>query len=213
MSPTVKGQLNTPRDFSGNEMPILQPGRGYSILDLRHHARQVGFVYPFPDRDDPHSFPYWETYPTAKECPEVLVAKSGMVAVSYRRDDQYTILTQQWSHQAPKIDAQKYLQVWMATNPLVLDSSAHNLHRLVARTHCEITADCVYRDWQGNLRVKPGVQVDHADCNKANNSFYNLTLISKEANQRLIYCLPADKDKELARIRGATIDPDMICWE
>lgn len=209
----MKHQLNSPKDSFGNDMQILQPGAGYSIGDLSRHAKQSGFVYTFPDRDDPYSFPYWDTYPTAKDCPEVLVAKSGIVAVSFKRDHQYRVLAQQWSYQAPNSYAQKYLQVWIGMNPLLPDASAHNLHKLVASAHCEITADCVYEDWQGKLRLKDRIQVDHADCDKANNSYYNLTYLSKEANKRLVGCRAADKAEVLAGIRGAIIDPDMIVFD
>ncbi|NTV72369.1 MAG: HNH endonuclease [Azonexaceae bacterium] len=184
MSCTVKGQLNRPKNGDGGEMRILQPGT-FSIRELITFARQQGFD-SFPDPSDPRNFPYWQTYCTSGACPRVLVSCTGMVAAKFGEADIYQILQQQWSYQGQESWSQKYLNVWLATNPAYpTDSSAHGLHRLVGSLHSNITTDLVYTDVYGRNVLRPRLQVDHLDKDKSNNSVFNLFLVTAEQNQRM----------------------------
>jgi hypothetical protein len=206
MSFSVKGQFNTPRTSDGRVMPVLQPDR-YSPLDLISFAKRQGFD-PFPNSDDPSNRPYWQSWATQGECPDILVSCTGIVAACFGGGNTYTVLQQQKNFQAPYPDAQKYLQVWFADNPnYASDSSAHDLHRLVGRLHCPYTEDCVYLAGDG-YRLKSGLQLDHTDTDKLNNSSSNLRWISKELNQRLRSYKLEDKKRYIENL--AVFDTDFI---
>lgn len=204
----VKGQLNRPKDAAGNELGVLLPGQ-YSIRQLIGFARESGWKDVFPNDDDPTCFPFWNTWLTLAECPNVLVSRTGIVAARFGQDDIYRVLQQQWSYQKPSEDSQKYLQVWLADNPYYSgDSTAHNIHRMVARLHCEYTEDCVTTDAEGSFILKEGIVVDHLDTDKSNNSVFNLHWISKDLNQKLRWMRQEDKKRYLDSL--ATIDKSII---
>ncbi len=208
MSEPVKGQLNHPRDAAGNELKILHPAR-YSLRQLIGFAKENGYKDVFPNEDDPSCLPYWDTWLTSEQCPHVLVSCTGMIAASFDKDTNYRVLRQQWSYQGPTKSAQKYLQVWLADNPnYPNDSSAHSIHRMVARLHCDYTEDCITTDAEGNLVLKEGVVVDHLDTDKSNNSIFNLRWISPEMNEQLRKMKPEDKRKYINSL--AVVDKSNI---
>ncbi|HEY9826500.1 MAG TPA: HNH endonuclease [Stenomitos sp.] len=224
MSQQVKGQFNQPKGTDGTEMPILWPsytpvidefgnkrniGRTYSTAELMAFAKEQGFE-ALPDRDDPLSFPYWESWRTTGDCPRVLTSITGIVAACFKdRPDTWKVLQQQWNHQRPSPQGQKYLQVWFADNPCYpTASAAHNLHKLVADLHCDYTTDIAYENSDGELVLRPGLHGDHLDKDKTNNSIFNLYLVTSEQNERMRYY--SVEEKRMFYESRVKIDKDLI---
>lgn len=165
-------------------MGVVQPGE-HQFIDLIRHARSSGFS-AFPNADEPEDFPFWGTYQTSGECPLVLVGITGEVIVQYPERSTVRSLMQQWNYQGQGKESQKYLDVWFSANPSYpKESSAHSIHRLVGLVHVPYTQDCFYRDGNGLLQCRPGLQIDHQDGDKSNNSFFNLHWVTADQNQRM----------------------------
>lgn len=187
--PIIKGQFNRPKDAQGNELAILEPGK-FHISKLDEFAAKAPFLVG-----------YWKSWETTPECPHVLVSCTGVTAVSFKRNNWYQVLAQQ--------EMAGYLHVWIADNPhYPADSSSHLLHRLVGRLHCDYTNDCVEQDGSGNLVLRENLHLDHGDCNKFNNSKYNLRWVSSELNYELRRYRIVDKIKRLEQL--AIIDKSLI---
>jgi hypothetical protein len=85
MSFSVKGQFNRPRTHDGRILPILQPSK-YSMTELIKFAKRQGFD-SFPNPDDPSNRPYWQSWVTQGDCPDILVSCTGIVAACFGGGD------------------------------------------------------------------------------------------------------------------------------
>jgi len=192
----VKSQYNKPRDDKHKLVQVLQPGL-YSFEALIQQARDRGWkdnIFPCPD--SPNDFPYWDTYLTDRNCPEVLVSRYGEVACCYNREAEkpsYKILEQQWNKQWIPNDTeeqkrQKYLYVYLNNSPYYnITHSGLMLHSMVGLVHSPIALSDTYWDGKENrYRLKPNINLDHLDTDKANNSVFNLNWTTGYINQIMI---------------------------
>ena len=197
MSQQVKGQFNKPKDYRGNFVAALSPGM-YQFEQLRQHPRKQGWKGDlFPDADNPNSFPYWDTYLTGRNGPDVLVSVFGEVAVCFdpaAEYSRYRVLEQQWNKQYFPSDSdaeargrQKYLYVYFNNSPYYnVTHTGLMLHSMVGIVHSPVTLEAVY--WcptEDRYKLKPKINLDHLDRDKANNSVFNLNWVTGDQNTRM----------------------------
>lgn len=81
---------------------------------------------------------------------------------------------------------QKYLWVYLRDDPeFPTRGSLHQLHKVVAEQHCDISAQIVTQASDDQFRIVGSLQTEHLDCRKDNNSIHNLRHTTNFINQRM----------------------------